>query len=52
MYYDYRSYMVCNWNYLMSCEKCGMDKENIDYWDNHQTMSDYNVWCARSKRKG
>ena len=29
-----------------------MDKQNIDYWDNHQTMSDYNVWCATSKRKG
>jgi hypothetical protein len=29
------------------CNKCGMDKENIDYWDNHQTMSDKNVWCAK-----
>jgi hypothetical protein len=24
-----------------------MDKENIDYWDNHQTMPDYKVWCAK-----
>lgn len=29
------------------CNKCGMDKENIEYWDNHQTMSDYKVWCAK-----
>ena len=28
------------------CNKCGMDKENIQYWDKHQTMSDYKVWCA------
>lgn len=32
---------------IMNCEKCGMDKENIEYWDNHQTMSDYRVWCAK-----
>lgn len=31
----------------MSCEKCGMDKEDIEYWDTHQTMSDYKVWCAK-----
>jgi len=24
-----------------------MDKENINYWDTHQTMSDYKVWCAK-----
>jgi hypothetical protein len=30
----------------MICQKCGMDKENIEYWDTHQTMSDYKVWCA------
>ena len=27
------------------CNKCGMEKENIEYWDTHQTMSDYKVWC-------
>ncbi len=29
----------------MNCNKCGMDKEDIEYWDTHQTMSDYKVWC-------
>jgi hypothetical protein len=29
------------------CIKCGMDKENINYWDNHQTMIDNNVWCVK-----
>ena len=31
----------------MNCNKCGMDKENIEYWDTHQTMSDYKVWCTK-----
>lgn len=31
----------------MNCSKCGMDREDIAYWDNHQTMSDYKVWCAQ-----
>ena len=31
----------------MTCKACGMDKENIEYWDTHQTMSDYKVWCAK-----
>ncbi len=31
----------------MICATCKMDKENIEYWDNHQTMSDYKVWCAK-----
>ena len=30
------------------CNKCGMDKENIQYWDTHQTMSDYRVWCVNN----
>jgi hypothetical protein len=30
------------------CNQCGMYKENIDYWDNHQTMSDNNVWCVNN----
>ncbi len=30
----------------MICPTCKMDKENIEYWDTHQTMSDYKVWCA------
>ena len=29
------------------CIKCGMSKENIEYWDTHQTMSDYKVWCTK-----
>jgi len=31
----------------MICNTCGMDKENIEYWDTHQTMSDYKVWCTK-----
>ena len=31
----------------MMCPNCKMDKENIEYWDTHQTMSDYKVWCAK-----
>jgi hypothetical protein len=31
----------------MICDKCGMEKEDIEYWDTHQTMSDYRVWCAK-----
>jgi hypothetical protein len=31
----------------MNCQTCGMDKEDIGYWDSHQTMSDYRVWCAK-----
>jgi hypothetical protein len=31
----------------MNCQTCGMDKEDIEYWDSHQTMSDYRVWCAK-----
>jgi hypothetical protein len=30
----------------VGCGKCGMDKEHIEYWDTHQTMSDYKVWCT------
>jgi hypothetical protein len=30
----------------MNCQTCGMDKEDIEYWDTHQTMSDYKVWCT------
>lgn len=32
----------------MSCSKCGMEKEDIRYWDNHQTMSNYTIWCANN----
>ena len=31
----------------MICPTCKMDKEDIEYWDTHQTMSDYKVWCAK-----
>ena len=31
----------------MICPTCKMDKEDIEYWDNHQTMSDYRVWCVK-----
>ena len=37
--------MIKKW--MSMCNKCGMYKENIDYWDNHQTMADNKVWCAR-----
>jgi hypothetical protein len=29
------------------CNKCNMEKENIEYWDTHQTMSDYSIWCTK-----
>jgi hypothetical protein len=29
------------------CNKCGMDKEHIEYWDTHQTMSNREVWCTK-----
>lgn len=32
--------------FQVGCNKCGMDKEHIEYWDTHQTMSDYRVWCT------
>jgi hypothetical protein len=31
----------------MICNKCGMDKENIEYWENHQTMSNREIWCIK-----
>ena len=31
----------------MMCNKCGMHKENIEYWDTHQTMSDKRIWCTK-----
>jgi len=31
----------------MSCRKCGIDKEDIEFWDNHQTMQDGNIWCVK-----
>ena len=33
----------------MNCERCDMDKENIEYWDNHQTMTDYTIWCVKER---
>jgi hypothetical protein len=33
----------------MGCVKCGMKQENIEYWDTHQTMSDYRVWCTNGR---
>ena len=29
------------------CNKCGMYKENIEYWDTHQTMSNKEIWCTK-----
>jgi hypothetical protein len=29
----------------MDCSKCGMLKENLEYWILHQTMSDNTIWC-------
>ena len=37
---------------MSTCQKCGTDKENIEYWDTHQTMSDGHIWCANYNRKG
>jgi hypothetical protein len=28
-----------------TCGKCGISKNDIEYWDNHQTMTDYSIWC-------
>jgi len=30
---------------LENCSFCGISKNDIDYWDNHQTMTDYSIWC-------
>jgi hypothetical protein len=35
------------WEAEGMCNKCGMNKEHIEYWDTHQTMSDYKVWCTK-----
>ncbi len=32
--------------FSVGCVKCGMKQEDIEYWDTHQTMSDYKVWCT------
>ena len=32
------------------CEKCKMHYKDPLFWDNHQTMSDGNVWCPNAKR--
>jgi len=29
------------------CNKCKMSREDIEYWDTHQTMQDGNIWCAK-----
>lgn len=29
------------------CEKCEMSYKDPIFWDTHQTMSDYKVWCAK-----
>jgi hypothetical protein len=29
------------------CNKCGMNKEHIEYWDTHQTMSNKEIWCVK-----
>jgi len=28
-----------------SCPTCGTSRNDIEYWDEHQTMSDYSIWC-------
>ena len=32
-----------------ACIKCLMEIEDIEFWDNHQTMTDGYVWCVKSK---
>jgi hypothetical protein len=34
------------------CLKCEMSKKDPLFWETHQTMSDGNIWCVSSKRKG
>jgi hypothetical protein len=34
---------------VSACHKCLMDKEDIEFWDNHQTMMDGHIWCVHSK---
>ena len=29
------------------CPKCGLSYKDPIFWDTHQTMSDYKVWCAK-----
>jgi len=28
------------------CNKCKMAREDIEFWDTHQTMQDGNIWCV------
>ena len=37
--------------YMTDCLKCGMEKENLEYWIVHQTMSDNTIWCANTRSK-
>ena len=32
---------------VSACPKCLTAKEDIEFWDNHQTMQDGNIWCAK-----
>jgi hypothetical protein len=34
---------------MSNCPQCEMNKEDIEYWDTHQTMSDGRVWCVKRK---
>jgi len=34
---------------VSACVKCLMEKEDIEFWDTHQTMQDGNIWCANGK---
>jgi hypothetical protein len=29
------------------CEKCEMHYKDPLFWDYHQTMSDYKIWCTK-----
>ena len=32
------------------CPECEMHHKDPLFWESHQTMSDYKVWCVNAKR--
>ena len=32
---------------MKSCDKCKMTEESEFFWDTHQTMPDYKIWCKQ-----
>jgi hypothetical protein len=30
------------------CEKCKLEQKDPLFWETHQTMSDYKIWCRNA----